>query len=257
MTLRTNERFSYRFGLILSVSMFIIAARSGASEGEYDELFSSRYAASGFELSEDGVRQALEQFDELDYVEMKATIAVVGEQNYRSLIPYLKDIYNRRPEQAPDVLVAYRYSDQGLLDLFRTTVARALVRCGDPDGEKFAIEQALNSPNMGLVSSSYAIRTLKYLVHHAETDVSAELEFLIEVDSDREILLVARNAARELVEIQRYLQLKSDPRESIYSSAIERQKQTGDSHIRRALEMFSDTRRPSWKESQKLVDAQD
>lgn len=258
MKLHTNERFSYRFGLILFVSMCIISMRSGASEPGYDELFSYRYTAfTGFELSEEGVREALEQFDELGLNESIATIAVVGEQNYRSLTPYLKDIYNRRPDQAPNVIVAFKYTMQSLLEYFRVYVARALVRCGDPDGEPFAIEQALNSPNMGLVQSLYAIRTLKYLVLHLERDVSAELEFLIEIRADLDGRPMARYPARELVEIQKYYQLKSDVRESIYADAIDRQIQSADSKLEREFNQRIEQSRPSWKESLKLIDAQE
>ena len=246
MKLHTNERFSYRFGLILFVSMCIISMRSAASEPGYDQLFSYRYTAlTGFELSENGVRKALEHFDQLNPYFKEATSAVVGEQNYRALTPYLKDIYNRRPEDAPNIAVAFFYSNRSTLDHFRTYVARALVRCGDAEGEPFAIEQALNSPNMSISSSAYAIRTLKYLVHHLGTDVSAELEFLISVDPGRRELPVALNAARELVEIQKYLLLKSDARESIYSDAIERQVQNADSSLRPVFEMLADGRRPS------------
>ena len=259
MKLLTNRLISFSFGLILSLSICTMSSRSGASEPDYDELFSYRYAASGFELSEDGVRQALEQFDHLGLDHKLATIAVVGEQNYQSLTPYLKDIYNRRPEDAPNSAVAFNYRNTRILNRYRTTVARALVRCGDPDGERYAIEQALNSPNMGnmgRVPAKYSIRTLKYIVHHFGTDVSAELEFLIETNSDVELPFLAFSAVRELVEIKRYLQLKSDPQESIYSAAIERQKQNGDSRLRRTFDMVADLARPSWLVSIQLINAQ-
>lgn len=85
-----------------------MSSQSNASEPNYDELYSNRYTAiTGFDLSEDGVKKALEHFDQLHPLHRLASIAVVGEQNYQSLTGYIKDIYNRRPEHAPDASVAF------------------------------------------------------------------------------------------------------------------------------------------------------
>lgn len=234
-----------------------MSSQSNASEPNYDELYSNRYTAiTGFDLSEDGVKKALEHFDQLHPLHRLASIAVVGEQNYQSLTGYIKDIYNRRPEHAPDASVAFFYSHRGTLDQFQIYSARALVRCGDPEGEQFAIEQALRSPSMSISSCEYAIRTLKYLVHQFGTDVHAELEFLISVDPGRNDLSVSRYAVRELIEIQKYLELKSDSREAIYSAAIERQILDGDSRTRNEISRRTEQTGISWSESAKLIDAQ-
>lgn len=254
MKFHTPLRFWSCAGLVFSLSLSLVSTQSEASEPSYDALFSYRYTAqTGFELTEEGVKQALEQFDQLRLDDMWATIAVVGEQNYRSLAPYLLEIYNRSPEQAPDAIVAHFYSDPQFLDVFRTYIVRALARCGDHRAERLGVEQAMKSPNMSTVSSLYAIRNLKYLVKYFETDVSPELEFLISIDPGQDGRNVAPIAARELVEIQKYLQLKSDVRASIYTTAIERRVQDADSSLRREFSRLADSQ-PSWGESRMMID---
>ena len=264
MLATAKERSNQSLGLILVVAMGFISLGSDASEPSYNETFSYRYTdLTGIELSEDGLRRALDEFDELGLIERIATISVVGEQNYQALIPSLMSIYNRSPEQAPDARKAYLYSDGGSMDYARVYVARALVRCGDPEGARLALKLAMKGHNMSLVPSQYAIRTIKYIVLHFGTDMSKVLEFLVGSGDGQYGQEVARTAARELVEIQKFLQLKSeagrpntkvffDVQKSLYSAAIERCVEAADSRVKLEFERRG-AEQPTWLESFKLI----
>lgn len=189
----------------------------------YGVTFSGRLR--GYELSEEGVRAALEHFDDLDLFQARAAIATVGEQHYVGLVDELKAIYHRRPEDV-DMRHADRY--RGLLrDFFQGYIARSLVLCEDAEAEKIALELVMRTPEMGIVEASYAVRNLKFLVKHFGTDLSNVFEFLINQHtnlSDRPPYgqLVVRELIPELHEIERYTRMTNHPTANNYAQAIAR-----------------------------------
>ncbi len=92
---------------------------------------------------------------------------------------------------------------------FRAHAARALVRCGDEDGIRYAIEQVIPSPVVISGSSPYyTVHTLKYIVQVFGTDLSNEFRFLIQnISNNRGI---SQEAFRELVQVEAYCRLSGD-----------------------------------------------
>ncbi len=225
----------------------------------YDLYFSSQIERRwGHELSEEGVRTALEHFDGLDYDQACAEIAVVGEQRYVGLVDELKAIYHRRPEDVQPTQ-AYRYRG-GAKYIYQAHIARALILCGDDEAEKIALEVVMRTPEMSIVPAQYAVRNLKYLVKHVGTDLSNTFEFLIDqhanlTDRAPYWRLVKTELIGELREIERYTRMTNHPTASNYAAFIRRYSESAPADVRAYVERVM-TYRSRWVDNQILEKAQ-
>lgn len=182
------------------------------------------------------------------------TIAVIGEQKYANLADELKAIYARKTVGS-DVgsLTTTNYKD-GILYTLRAYIARALVRCNDPDGERYALEQALDTPRMDVFVANYAIETLKYLVKEYGTYVGAELEFLINAEIGEGEFPHTGVQIHELCEIEKYTRAIDAPDARKYTEIIERLESTGTTKVKRAFRWYKDAK-PRWRTTRDLINA--
>ena len=241
---------------VLSLFVGVIASFTANASDSYNKTFSNTYTAlSGYELSEAGLRDALDNIDDI-WKNRKpyATIEVIGEQRYTNLADDLKAIYARKTI-GPDVgsLTTVNGKDLTLYRL-QGCIARALVKFNDPEGERYALEQALRTPSMDVTTAVYALRTLKYLVKENGTYVGAELEFLINAEIGPGEFPHTTDQIRELCEIEKYVKAIDAPETRQYTEIIERLESTGTTKVKRAVRMYKD-RRPDWLPTREILDA--
>jgi len=235
--------------LSVILCIFFPALAAYSSDPSYDPTHSQGYEwLTGYELSEEGVRDALDNFDSLRIDKMHATIAVVGEQRYTALTGRLKEIYAREP------LVRSDHTDLAMdeylrlplfLDTFKVLVVRALIRCGDPDAGALALKEVARGES---TQRGYAVRNLKYLaLTDSDVDVVAELTAMVE--RDRSKTGMARAAARELAELEHYFRLFADPRRVACSDALDKIMEDAPKLLWSDIEGARKNPRPTWRDT--------
>ncbi len=245
-------------GTSIVALVLLLSSPAFASEA-YDERFSRYFEVrTGYTLTEQGVKEALEHFDNLDLNQSIAAIAVVGERRYKNLVADLKAIYHRRPEDV-DKRRAYRYRSEMIMNHIRVVIARALIRCEDSEAEKYALEQVKKSPEMSIVPATWAVENLKYLVKFFRIDVSKEFDSLItsctnsaeRVDFGRGL---AEYAFRELLETETYVRLTNHPTAQEYSQVIQKIRESAPSDLKRKYERHTQAAPRRWVENRKLLE---
>jgi len=244
---------------VMTVTCGSLIQSAFASDPSYDEKYNYRFeAVTGYPLSEDGVREALDNFDELGYDEKRATIAIVGEQRYTSLVNRIKAIYLREPlpkfvesDQA-NIFPGEIWNHPRFLDILKTHAVRALIRCGDPDAGELALREAARAKSMSITSLHYAVRNLKYLVKtDSEVDVVAALKSLVDNDQT-EHKHVSRAAVRELAELEHYLRRSADARRAACSDVLDEIMEGDSPRLRGLAESYRNSPRPGWSDTHKL-----
>ena len=220
----------------LLIALFSPLSSTALASENYDERFSKYFTVrTGYALTEQGVKEALQDFDDLKLKQALATISVVGEQQYTSLVSELKEIYYRRPEDV-DPKRAYRYRNKISMNYIRVYIARALLRCRDSEAESYAFEQVMKSPEMSIVPATWAVENLKYIVKHFGTDVSKEFDFLITscTNSTERVAFgrdLAEHAFRELLETETYALMTNHPTAQKYSQVIQKIRESAPSDL--------------------------
>jgi len=211
----------------LLVSLVLLFSSTALASENYDERFSRYFTVrTGYALTEQGVKEALEDFDDLRLKQALATISVVGEQRYTNLVSELKAIYHRRPEDV-EAKYAWRYRSEMSMNHIKAHIARALIRCEDSEAEKYALEQVMKSPEMSIVPAIWAVENLKYIEKYFGTDVSKEFDFLITscTNSTERVAFgrgLAERAFRELLETETYALLTKRPSAQKYSQLVQK-----------------------------------
>lgn len=240
--------------------MLLVPVLAYATPADWEPLYADMFERlTGQPLTEEGVRAILSKMGtgEQKSVYGWAAISVVGERKLVGLVPDLKAMYHRQPEDVHRDL-KFLYKSPGTKDTLQARIARALIRCGDPEGEAFALELAMRSDTMGARAALASMRNLRVLTREFGTDVSKKIEFLLDLHMNRvESVAVGRIVARRLLrvlhDIKRYAELTESADLPKYIAVIARCRELAPSDMRATVEnMGGEFYNSSWEEIRRL-----